>query len=306
VSQRYLELAKPINNWGRWGDSDERGTLNLLDNKAVRRGIDAVVDGRTRSLAVRLAKDGLQSGVIKGRDNPQHTMVWVNKAITGDDDVFATSDDRLDLGLQSATHWDALAHVSRGGQLWNGHPADAITERGASKCGIDKVGTILGRGVLLDVAAARGVNRLAGNHVVTGEDLDEALDFAQVTLEPGDILLVRTGQMALFHEGDREAYAFPAPGLGVSCPAWFHARDVAAIATDNLACEIFPAEHEDLFLPVHLLHLVDMGMLQGQNWDLEGLSEDCADVGRYSFLLSATPEPVERGVGGLVNPVVTM
>jgi len=306
VSDRYLELAKPVNNWGRWGDEDERGTLNLLDAAAVRRGVDAVVDGRTRTLGIGLSRDGIQSGQIKGRDNPTHSMVWINKAITRDADVFATSDDRIDMGLQAGTHWDSLAHVSRGGLLYNGHPADAITERGATRCGIDKVGPMVSRGVLLDVAAARGRNRLAGTHVVTPEDLDEAADFGKVTIEPGDVVLVRTGQMSLFHEGDREAYAFPAPGLGVNCPAWFHARDVAAVATDNLACEIFPAEHDDLFLPVHLLHLHEMGMLQGQNWDLEGLSEDCADVGRWTFLLSATPEPVVRGIGGPVNPVVTL
>ena len=64
---------------------------------------------------------------------------------------------------------------------------------------------------------------------------------------------------------------------------WFHDHDVAAVATDTLTFEVFPCEREDLMLPVHPLHLVDMGLWQGQNWNLEELAADCADDGRYAF-----------------------
>src|SRR3546814_6977833 len=88
-------------------------------------------------------------------------MVAINTAYTGDIGDFCCSDDVLTLGLQSCTHWDALAHVSYDGLLYNGHPASRVTaERGAGRCGIHRVTSIVTRGVLLDVARARGVDRL--------------------------------------------------------------------------------------------------------------------------------------------------
>ena len=135
--------------------------------------------------------------------------------------------------------------------------------------------------------------------------LDAACDLARVSVERGDMLLVRTGQMAHLAPGSRDlvAYTWPSPGLTIETAAWFHAHDVAAVATDTLVFEVFPSPHEDLYLPVHLLHLVEMGMTQGQNWVLDPLAEDCAADGRYTFLLDATPLPLTGGLGSPLNPV---
>lgn len=89
-------------------------------------------------------------------------------------------------------------------------------------------------------------------------------------------------------------------------PEWFHARDVAAVANDTLTFEIFPPEIEDLWMPVHALHLVEMGMLQGQNWNLEALSEACAEEGRHAFLLTASPEPFAGATGSPVAPAAVL
>lgn len=90
------------------------------------------------------------------------------------------------------------------------------------------------------------------------------------------------------------------------CPEWFHARDVAAAANDTLTFEIFPPEIENLWLPVHALDLVEMGMLQGQNWNLEELSTACGEAGRYAFLLSAMPEPFVGATGTPVAPIAVL
>ena len=84
---------------------------------------------------------------------------------------------------------------------------------------------------------------------------------------------------------------------------WFHSRGIAAVATDNLSFEVFPPEDDNVFLPVHMLHLVEMGLVQGQNFDVEALSADCADDGRYEFLLVATPEPIVNAAGAPTTPV---
>jgi kynurenine formamidase len=89
----------------------------------------------------------------------------------------------------------------------------------------------------------------------------------------------------------------------MSTAEWFHSHGVAAVATDTLPLEVFPGEEEGTFLPVHLLHLVEMGMTQGQNWVLDDLAADCAEDGVYSFLLDASPLPFVDGTGSPLNPV---
>jgi kynurenine formamidase len=244
--------------------------------------------------------------MMPGRVNPLHAMVQINQEIFGPGTI-ACSDDAVTMGLQAATHWDALTHVSHSGLLYNGRPADTITPHGGAEfSGIDKAPYVVSRGVLLDVARARGVERLDAAHAVTPEDLEAAEELAGTRVRAGDIVLVRTGQIQVYLAGDREAYAYPSPGLSVRTPEWFHARDVAAVANDTLTFEIFPPEIEDLWLPVHALDLVEMGMLQGQNWNLEKLSTACGEVGRYAFLLSAMPEPFVGGTGTPVAPVAVL
>jgi kynurenine formamidase len=118
-------------------------------------------------------------------------------------------------------------------------------------------------------------------------------------------VLVRTGQMAHLAADARDlvAYTWPSPGLTIETAEWFHHHDIAAVATDTLVFEVFPCQYDDIYLPVHLLHLVEMGMTQGQNWVLDALAADCAEDGQYSFLLDATPLPLTNGLGSPLNPV---
>ena len=298
-------LGAEVSNWGRWGDDDELGTLNLVDDAAVRRGVAAARTGVRLPLAIRLDARGPQLGTIPGRINPLHTMVAINTAYTGDPGDFCCSDDILTLGLQACTHWDALAHVSYDGLLYNGHPATSITaERGATRCGIHRVTSLVSRAILLDVARALGVDRLAPRHPISEADLELAVELAGVRPEPGDVVLVRTGHMALFKARDREGYTLgDQPGLTVGTVPWMRRHDVAAVATDTLAMEVFPGEDPAVLFPVHLLQLRDMGLTQGQNFDLEELAAHCAADGVYESLLVANPEPVTGGVGAPTNPV---
>jgi len=304
LSPEFVDVAKRVSNWGRWGDDDELGTLNLIDDAAVRRGAACVRTGKRFSLALRLDQRGPQVGGIPGRINPLRTMIAINSEFVGTPDGFCTSDDVVTMGLQAATHWDGLAHVSYSGQIYNGYDASTITVDGASKCGIARVSSLTSRGVLLDVAGALGVERLDPGDPIRVADLDLALAQSGVDLVAGDVLLVRTGFMQLFRARDREGYAAGhQPGLTMETVEWFHARDVAAVATDTFVFEVWPCEDPQMLLPVHLLHLRDMGLTQGQNFDLEALAADCADDGVYEFLLEASPLPFTGGCGSPVNPV---
>ncbi|UGY92028.1 cyclase family protein [Streptomyces gobiensis] len=302
----FHDIAKRVNNWGRWGGADEIGTLNLITDEVVRSAAAAIRTGRRISLALPLRQDGVQTGLIPGRVNPLHTMVAINQELFGPGAV-ATSDDVVTMGLQTATHWDALPHVSHSGKIYNGRTADTITAHGgAAFSGIEKTGPVVSRGVLLDVARAHGMERLPNDHAVSPEDLDAAEELAGIRVKAGDIVLIRTGQIQRYLTGDKDAYAFPSPGLSIRTPEWFHARDIAAVANDTITFEIFPPEIEGLWLPVHALDLVEMGLLQGQNWNLEELSAACAAESRYDFFLCATPEPVVGGTGTPVAPVAIL
>ena len=303
----FTDMAARVRNWGRWGPDDDIGTLNLIDEAARRRGAAAVVSGRAFPLGLPLSEaEGIQLGFVEGRVNPTRTMVHINQPVNADQPEWVCfSEDVVTLATQCATHWDALAHASYGGVIYNGYPASTVSADGAARCGIHRLGTVVSRGVLLDVARALGRDVLEPGHPIMPRDLDEALALAGVELEPGDIVLVRTGQMVHLAPGRRDlmAYTFPSPGLTIETAGWFHHHDVAAVATDTLVFEVYPSQHDDAYLPVHLLHLVEMGLTQGQNWVLDALAEDCAADGRYSFLLDATPLPLTQGLGTPLNPV---
>jgi kynurenine formamidase len=160
------------------------------------------------------------------------------------------------------------------------------------------------RAILLDVARALGHEVLPPRHMISEADLDAAVAQAGVTPEPGDVVLVRTGQMTYFKARDREGYLLgEQPGLTTHTIRWFRRHDVAAVAIDTLAMEVHPGEDPAVLFPVHAIQLRDMGLTQGQNFDLEALAADCASDGVYEMLLVANPEPVTGGTGAPVNPV---
>jgi len=305
-SARFSEVAAKVRNWGRWGRDDQIGTLNLVDDEARRRAASCVRSGRAFALGLDLSeRNGIQSGIIPGRVNPLRTMTHLNTPLSDDPDWICSNEDVVVMGTQAATHWDALSHVSYGGHLYNGHRASTVTAAGASRCGIHLVRTLVSRGVLLDVARASGVDVLEAGYAIQPEDLDAACALGRVSVESGDIVLVRTGQMVHLQPAHRDLvrYTWPCPGLTMSTAEWFHSHSVAAVAIDTLPLEVFPGEEEGTFLPVHLLHLVEMGMTQGQNWVLDPLAADCADDGIYTFLLDASPLPFVNGTGSPLNPV---
>jgi len=301
----FHEVAKKVNNWGRWGADDEIGTINLVTDEVVRAAASLVTTGKRFSLALPLSDlEGIQTGLIRGRANPLRTMVSINTAVFGDPSQFCTSDDVVFMGLQAGTHWDGLGHATYDGRMWNGHPISSIDEWGASKCGIHKIRSLTSRGVLLDVARAKGLDELPAGYPIHGDDLDAACELAKVTVRSGDIVLVRTGSGRHLRAPEHNIEGYTS-GSGVTTDSamWFRAHDVAAVATDNLTFEVFPCEDMTAILPVHPLHLVEMGMTQGQNWMLEDLADDCATDGVYEFFLEASPQPFTNALGSPVNPV---
>jgi kynurenine formamidase len=306
LSDELKALAQRVSNWGRWGGDDQRGTLNFITPEAVRRGVAAVRRGVSFSLAIPFDENGPQTGAIPGRINPRRKTIMASTSFTGDPSDFTTSDDVVEMGVQAATHWDALAHVGYGGLLYNDTPDSAVTHvGGAAKLGIEHYGPIVTRGVVLDVARLKGVEYFEEGYAIDGDDLAAAERHAGVTVQSGDVLLVRTGQMMFLRRGDRTRFSDPSPGIGVGALEYLHDKEVAAVATDTLVFEVWPCEDPAVLLPVHMIDLRDMGLVQGQLWDLDDLAADCADDGVYECLLEATPLPITHAVGGPVAPTAT-
>ena len=305
LTDELRELAAEVSNWGRWGEDDERGTLNLIDDDAVRRGLAAAGRGRHRSLAMPLDDKSPQQGGAPGRIAPLRTMLSINQTYTGLDGDAAFNDDTVVMAMSAGTHLDALAHVTYDGRMYNGFPADAVTAAGASRCGADKLTPILSRGVLADLPATKGVARLEPGYAVTEADLDAAIEHAGVALAPGDVLLVRTGHVQLFHEGDTWGYNHDSPGLSTETIRWIRRHDLGAVLTDTYIYEVWPPQDWACMMPVHMIQLRDVGQIQGQNLDLEGLAADCAEDGVHECLLWAAPEPFTGALSAPVNPVAT-
>ena len=297
-------LARKVSNWGRWGTEDERGTINFITPDMVRRAAACVRRGAIFSLGLPFDADGPQIGQ-GGRVNPLHLMTATEGRLGADPAGPRYSDDVIVMPLQCATQWDSLAHVHYGGQLYNGFPASTLTAAGAARDGIDKVGAgIVSRGVLLDVARAQGVERLRPGQVITPADLEAAERTQGGRAGTGDVLLVRTGHLAVFKvEGDRVGYMRQAPGLGIACVPWLHAREVAAVATDTNAVEVLPFEDPAVPLPVHQLCIRDMGLTLGEMFDLDALAAYCATDGVWECLFTAPPLKVTGGVGSPLNPL---
>lgn len=300
----FEALAERVSNWGRWGGDDQRGTLNFITPKVVRKAAAAVHTGQTFSLAMTLSLNGPQDGSPPpGRINPVRTMLAINVPMSDSPDAARYSDDIVVTPTQTATHWDALAHTAFRGTMYNGVPETAVDASGATKLGIETAGEIVSRGVLLDVARHEGVDVLPGRFPVTRAVL-EAVEKAQGSpVEPGDIVLIRTGQASFFLQGDVPRYRRPLAACAHDAALYFHEREVAAAAIDNAPFELIPGSFGDVVLPLHVLNLVYVGLFQGENFVLEDLAAACAADRRYTFLLNATPERFLRSTGGLVNPV---
>jgi kynurenine formamidase len=280
--------------WGRWGADDQMGTANYITPERVARAATLVRSGQVVSLALPYDSSGPQNGGL-GRFNPLHLMLRTGSA-----------DDIIIMPLQCGTQWDALAHIHRDGQMYNGYPSGLVNAAGAEKNGIENHrASLTGRGVLLDVARAKGVDALEPGYGITSDDLEAAAAQHGVTVEEGDIVLVRTGDMGrCLRSGDWAGYAGgDAPGLSLHTAPWLYEKRIAALATDTWGVEVRPNELPDSFQPLHLVAIVNMGLMLGEIFALEELSEACAADGRYEFLFVGPPLPFTGAVGSPLNPV---
>ncbi|MCB1676015.1 MAG: cyclase family protein [Halioglobus sp.] len=250
-----------------WGPEDQIGRLNLITAESRQAILSRVTGGRVYDLSVEYFI-GMPSWQAAG---DPHYRIWMTHTPNG-----TVIDDPLQVGARMnehvsytgaavsmythmGTHIDALVHFGLNGKIWNGFSADEnLGDRGWQVAGAEQVPPIVARGVLIDVAAAKGLAMLPDGYRVTRQDLLEALDLQKVALQQGDVVLIRTGRMALYD--DAQAYMADPPGMGLAAARFLVEESGAmVVGADNLSFESFPSELATDYVPVHTYLLAEQG-----------------------------------------------
>jgi kynurenine formamidase len=200
-------------------------------------------------------------------------------------ELVAYTGDAISMYTHTGTHIDALNHFGLHGEIYNGFKADEhLGDQGWRKGGVEEYPPIIARGVLIDVAGLKGVSVLPSSYSITPEDLQAALRRQRVSLQPGDVVLIRTGRMTLWPNGD--AYILDQPGLGLAAAKWL-AEDQQAmvIGGDNLSLEHFPVHTPHNWVPVHTYLLAERGIPIIEVAYLEDLARD--EVYEFAFVGAA-------------------
>ncbi len=287
-----------LSNWGRWGKDDQLGALNLITPAKRKQAALEVKEGASVSLARNTNSDA-------DADNPnpyQHTM---NLSGASDGQWAVDTFSILFHGYQH-THMDSLCHIFYQGKMYNGFSQQEVTAKGAQKLAITNLKQgIFTRGILMDLAALKGVPYLEPGVAIYPADLDAWEKKAGIKVGPGDAVFIRTGRWARRAvKGGWDAETTGAAGLHASCAHWLKQRDVAILGSDA-ASDVLPSGIDGVTHPVHLLTLAAMGVHIFDNCDLEALSEATAKRKRWAFLMTAAPIPITGGTGSPLNPIAT-
>ena len=285
-----------LSNWGRWGKGDELGALNLITPAKRRAAAQLVREGAPVSLFH-------DAETQPAADNPRpfgHEMLahGATPNVTSHSDAFSIAHHGL-----AHTHLDALCHYFYKDRMYNGIPRSVVTAKGAGKLSIERMKSgIFTRGILVDIPRLKGVPYLEPGTPIYPEDLDAWERFAQIKVQAGDVLLIRTGRWA------RRAAKGPWPasdhlaGLHASSVRWLKSRDISVLGSDS-AGEVRPTGVEGMRGPVHTLVLVAMGVPILDNCDLEQLSQATQQRKRWEFLLTTAPLSVPGATGSALNPI---
>ena len=286
-----------VNNWGKWGAGDQLGALNYVTPEVLVKAAALVKRGKVYSLSLPIREDKVPR--LSGRHPPQH---YVRTSPPGYAEGSTWADDTLVLVCHgTSTHMDALCHYWKGDTMYNGFSGGAVGPFGAFRLGVHNVKGIVTRGVLLDMAAFKGVDSLPGGYAITTGDLEACCRQDGVRVERGDVALVRTGWNKTYYDRGEAGYNEAQPGLSWDAAVWLCERGICAIGMDNIGISARPGvESEDAEgRNLHELFLQSAGTYLIEMMDLEPIARDRV----YEFLFMAAPLQVVGGTGSALNPL---
>jgi hypothetical protein len=306
--------GKPAgSSWGVWGPDDVFGCLNLLTPERVKRATQCVRKGSVFALNWDMK---MPDPPLFGRDAFTHEVVWLPNEAGHDEHISGWN-------TQSSSQWDGFRHIRHPvHEFYNGiadadHGVHHWARRG-----------LAGRGVLADVARWREEQgrpiQANTSDPIEADDLTATLKAQNVEIEPGDVLLVRTGWLGWYATLDadgRRKYVeegHAGCGLRPGEPMWRLLWDlhIAAVAADNPSLEVWPPavfvtperlqellanreQLDEIFMHIRLLPL--LGLPIGEFFALEALADDCASDGVYEFFFTSAPLNLPAGVASPPN-----
>ncbi|HEY2238244.1 MAG TPA: cyclase family protein [Streptosporangiaceae bacterium] len=305
-TEHYL---RERNNWGRWGDDDELGAINLITPEKRVQAASLVRSGRSVSLSRPFPKE-------PGAGNPKPAIHYMDRGVRENGGA-ATDFYGISYHGQQSTHIDALCHVWDENGLYNGRqPDDVITFKGATFGQIDNWRDgLVTRGVLLDVPRFRGTDYVTQDAPVHGWELEQICRSRGIEVTPGDALVVYSGREAWARDNGRpwgtgdvstappgQVHGPDRPGLHASCLEFIREHDVSVLVWDMM--DLWPngvgvpwSVHGAIFA---------FGIALIDNALLEPVAGVCAELGRDDFMFVTSPLRVEGGTGSPANPLAIL
>lgn len=315
VAEELLEYFDRLSNWGRWGDDDQLGTLNLITEEHRRRAAGLVTTGRSVSCAWDIDTTE-QPG--DSATAPRRMMAGTGEGLADAHRVLPPGQPQRRRSASASEHWllhphgyrlthlDGLSHIFFDGRMYNGRPAELVNNAyGATE--LDITGPrhgILTRAVLVDAAAHRGVEWLDPGDAVGPDELDAILSEHDLEVGAGDGLLLRTGYgVKVARQGHRDdVRVVGGAGWHATCLPWFRERDVAFIGADT-ANDVNPSGYAGVSHPIHMVGIVSMGLWLVDNCNLEALASACRELDRWDFALAIAPLAFVGATSSPINPL---
>jgi kynurenine formamidase len=278
----------------KWGATDERGSANHMKPQRVLDSVKLIKTGEVIELAHVLGPAMPFFGTRRFDMHVKRTFMNDFSNRRGSNEELVVSE----IG-QVGTQFDGFTHQTHENSHYNCFKTDEIATRGMfTKLGIQNVGALITRGVLIDVAAFKGVEMLGDAYEITVEDLEGALKKQNMTLQAGDAVIINTGWGKIYGK-ENARYVKSCPGIGVKAALWLVGKDPLLLGADNWPVEVAPNPDKTLSLPVHQIALVVNGVHLLENMKLDELAQKQV----YEFAFVMQPLKIQGGTGSTVSPI---
>jgi kynurenine formamidase len=278
----------------KWGAGDERGAANHIKPQTILNAIKLIKTGEVIELAQTLSSNMPLVGTRRFDVHTKRTVMNPQSNERGSNEELVIAEI-----AQVGTQLDGFAHQTHRDSLYNCFKVSETAGRGGfTNLGIDKAGTFITRGVMIDIAGAKGVDMLDDTYEITVDDIEAALKKQNLALQPGDAVIIHTGRGKLWGK-DNARYSKSAPGLGVKSAEWLIAKDPVLLGSDTYPVEVFPNPDPKISGPVHQIALVVNGVYLLENLKLDELA--AKNAGEFAFIM--TPLKIQGGTGSTVSPV---
>jgi len=278
----------------KWGAGDQRGSGNHMKPETVLRATRLIRSGEVIELGQVLSAGMPISSTRRFDMHVKRTFMNPQSNRRGSNEEVVLSE----IG-QVGTQFDGFAHQTIENSLYNCFKLDDIATRtGFTKLGIENVGALITRGVLIDVAGLKGVDILPDTYEITVQDLQQALQRQSLSLQPGDAVIIHTGWGRLWAR-DNARFMKGCPGIGVAAAEWLVRQDPMLVGSDNFPVEVSPNPDPQISAPVHQIMLVVNGIHLLENLKLDELASKRV----YEFAFMMQPLKLKGATGSTVAPI---